>query len=58
MAIPRDKAELLSAITANFDRAWYQKWTMGRMIQLNTSSPYDNARKRLRKWKRQTMSAH
>ena len=31
---------------------WYEKYTMGRMIQLNTSSPYANARTRLRKWKR------
>ena len=31
---------------------WYEKHTMGRMIQLNTSSPYANARTRLRKWKR------
>lgn len=30
---------------------WYDgKWTMGRMIQFNTSSPYANARARLRKW--------
>lgn len=29
---------------------WYEKWTMGRMIQFNTSSPYANARGRLRKW--------
>lgn len=29
---------------------WYGKWTMGRMIQFNTSSPYSNARTRLRKW--------
>ncbi len=29
---------------------WYQKWTMGRMIQFNTSSPYNNACGRLRKW--------
>ncbi|GGB02646.1 hypothetical protein GCM10011491_33470 [Brucella endophytica] len=36
-----------------YGRTWYRNWTMGRMIQLNTSSPYDNARKRLRKWKRQ-----
>lgn len=27
---------------------WYGKWTMGRMISLNTSSPYANARARLR----------
>lgn len=29
---------------------WYDKWTMGRMIQFNTSSPYANASGRLRKW--------
>lgn len=33
-----------------FERKWHGKWTMGRMIQLNTSSPYNNARNRLRKW--------
>jgi len=32
---------------------WYDRWTLGRMIQFNTSSPYANARGRLRKWKRQ-----
>lgn len=31
---------------------WYGKWTMGRMISLNTSSPYTNARGRLRAWLR------
>lgn len=31
---------------------WYGKWTMGRMISLNTSSPYVNARSRLRSWLR------
>ena len=31
---------------------WYDKWTMGRMIQFNTSSPYANARGRLRRWKK------
>jgi len=31
---------------------WYGKWTQGRMIQFNTSSPYKNARARLRKWKK------
>lgn len=29
---------------------WYGKWTMGRMISLNTSSPYANARRRIRAW--------
>ena len=30
--------------------AWYGKWTKGRMIQFNSSSPYVNARSRIRKW--------
>ena len=29
---------------------WHGKWTKGRMIQFNTSSPYANARVRIRKW--------
>jgi len=29
---------------------WYKKWTMGKMIQLNTSSPYKNAHNRINKW--------
>lgn len=29
---------------------WYGKHTLGRMIQLNTASPYKNAYARLRKW--------
>jgi hypothetical protein len=29
---------------------WYWKWTLGRMIQFNTSSPYKNIRTRIRKW--------
>ena len=35
---------------ALYGRTWYEKWTMGRMIQFNTASPYANARGRLRKW--------
>lgn len=42
----RDNAEL-------YGRPWYEKWTMGRMIQFNTSSPYANARGRLRRWRKQ-----
>lgn len=34
-----------------YGREWYTKWTMGRMIQFNTSSPYANARVRLRQWR-------
>lgn len=36
-----------------YGEPWYDKYTMGRMIQLNTSSPYANARARLRTWKRE-----
>ncbi|WP_331709366.1 ClbS/DfsB family four-helix bundle protein [Microbacterium sp. TNHR37B] len=32
---------------------WYRTWTMGRMISFNTSSPYANARGRLRAWLRE-----
>lgn len=35
-----------------YEQNWYEKWTLGRMIQLNTSSPFQNAHKRIRKWKR------
>ena len=33
-----------------YGHPWYGKWSMGRMIQFNTASPYANARGRLRKW--------
>ncbi len=52
------KAKIVSEIEdrdndALYGRPWYEgKWTLGRMIQLNTSSPYANARGRLRKWMR------
>ena len=36
-----------------YGRPWYEAYTFGRMIQLNTSSPFDNARKRLRRWKKE-----
>lgn len=49
------KTELTGAIASRTDEelygvAWYGKWTKGRMIQLNTASPYVNARGRIRKW--------
>ncbi|WP_433850287.1 ClbS/DfsB family four-helix bundle protein [Brucella pseudogrignonensis] len=49
------KARIVSLIEARsnddlYGRSWYEKWTMGRMIQFNTASPYANARGRLRKW--------
>ena len=35
-----------------YTETWYKEYPMGRMIQLNTSSPFKNARTRIRKWKR------
>ena len=35
-----------------YEIAWYEKWTLGRMIQLNTSSPMKNMRTKVRKFKR------
>lgn len=35
-----------------YETAWYEKWTLGKMIQLNTSSPFKNAKDRIRKWKK------
>ncbi len=32
---------------------WYKNYTLGRMIQFNTSSPYKNALTRIRKWKKE-----
>lgn len=48
------KARLMDTITARSDAElyggpWYGKWSKGRMIQFNTSSPYANARGRVRK---------
>lgn len=31
---------------------WYKKYPMGKMIQLNTASPYRNAHGRLHRWKK------
>ncbi|MCT7547248.1 ClbS/DfsB family four-helix bundle protein [Aliarcobacter butzleri] len=36
-----------------YEISWYEKWTLGRMIQFNTSSPYANAKARIRKWKKE-----
>lgn len=38
---------------ALYGAPWYGTHTAGRMIQLNTSSPYANARTRLRRWLRE-----
>lgn len=49
------KEQIIDEINARtneqlYECTWYGKWTMGRMIQLNTAAPYNNARNRLRKW--------
>lgn len=51
-------AEILQVIDNQDDESlynqpFYEKYPLGRMIQLNTSSPYKNARSRVRKWKRE-----
>jgi len=35
-----------------YETPWYDQWTLGRMIQLNTAAPFKNARDRIRKWKK------
>ena len=36
-----------------YEVEWHKKYPFGRMVQFNTSSPYKNARARIRKWKRE-----
>lgn len=53
LAVAKD--QLVSEISKRTDdelygSAWHGKWTKGRMIQFNSSSPYENARSRIRKW--------
>jgi hypothetical protein len=35
-----------------YEMSFYEKWPLGKMIQLNTSSPFKNAKDRIRKWKK------
>ena len=56
--LAQNNADIIALVENHSDSAlygspWYDKWTMGRLIQFNTSSPYANARGRLRKWKKQ-----
>ncbi|MBN0038920.1 ClbS/DfsB family four-helix bundle protein [Cellulosimicrobium cellulans] len=51
------RAEIVALVSDASDEElygapWYGKHTAGRMIQLNTSSAYANARRRLRAWLR------
>ncbi len=46
---------LISGLTDHdlYGVAWYEQWTLGRMIQFNTSSPMKNMRKKVRRFKRE-----
>jgi len=53
--LKKAKENLVETISARSDNElyggpWHGKWPKGRMIQFNTSSPYANARSRIRKW--------
>ena len=57
--LEKNHVAILSMVTSYsneelYHTAWYDKWSLGKMIQLNTSSPYKNARSRIRKWKKET----
>lgn len=61
MKLDRSVNEILNLVDRKtlkelYGVAWYKKYTLGRMIQLNTSSPYQNARLRLRRWKKKAMT--
>ncbi|NAZ71788.1 ClbS/DfsB family four-helix bundle protein [Vibrio toranzoniae] len=50
--------EILSLISSlsNYELygvAWYEQWTLGRMIQFNTSSPMKNMRTKVRRFNRE-----
>jgi hypothetical protein len=56
-------ADLISLVnaksnTALYETRWYKKWPLGRMIQFNSASPYNNARVRIRNWDRKRLSAN
>lgn len=38
--------------TELYQELWYNQWTLWKMIQFNTFSPYKNAFTRIRKWKK------
>ncbi|KRC62447.1 hypothetical protein ASE14_01005 [Agromyces sp. Root81] len=55
-----DVVELVESMSEQdlYGDPWYGKYTAGRMIQLNTSSPYTNARARIRAWLREQTPAN
>jgi len=46
---------LISSLSNNelYGVEWYEQWTLGRMIQFNTSSPMKNMRTKVRRFKRE-----
>ena len=58
LALLDDTVQELEALVANssnaqlYESPWYGRHTFGRMIQLNTASPWKNARGRVRSWKK------
>ncbi|KLV04638.1 hypothetical protein ABT56_14350 [Photobacterium aquae] len=57
-AFEQTTAEILQLISALDDNAlygspWYGKWTLGRMIQFNTSSPMKTIRTKVRRFNKQ-----
>lgn len=49
--------EILAMVEAKTDRElygepWYEKWTLGRMTQFNTSSPMNTMRAKIRRFKK------
>ena len=54
----KSKKDILGLVNSCNNKAlynipWEGKWTMGRCIQLNMSSPYKNALNRIRLWKKE-----
>lgn len=54
--LEQNKAKIVRLVESKTDRElygipWYKKYPMGKMIQLNTASPYRNAHGRIRRWK-------
>lgn len=49
---------LISSLSSEelYGTQWYEKWTLGRMIQFNTSSPMKNMRTKVRRFKKHLIS--
>ncbi|MCE0558522.1 ClbS/DfsB family four-helix bundle protein [Motilimonas sp. E26] len=49
-----DVVDLISSLSNAelYEKPWYNQWTLGRMIQFNTSSPMKNIRTKVRRFKK------